>query len=220
MFALHGQVFDTAVPQVIGDVQYPAGWFDDPDQREAVGIVDVYLTAQPACTALQKVVLDGFLQDGQDRTVPNWIVVDKTDEEIAIEAAQLAARVSSFIRDVDRDVDLLTYEVIGNRGDEYRGALTDAEAYRDAGYAGPVPESVQDYADAVSKSPQWAAASVLGTAAGWIGAQRRIRRTRLAVKETARISGVAGNAQDLDLAIQEWNLFKQEIRADLGLASN
>lgn len=47
MFKLNNQPFNVDVAQTIGDVQFPAGFFRDPEAREAHGIVEIAVQVRP-----------------------------------------------------------------------------------------------------------------------------------------------------------------------------
>lgn len=143
-----------------------------------------------------------------------WTITDKTPEVIAAEAASaiLTAR-TALLKQIDADTDAIYLAVQGYRGPEYMLAETDATAYKDAGYTGTVPSSVQSWATAKSQTAQWAADDILATAAAWRTAQASIRAQRLARKEQAR------TAADLAPVATGWAGFVAAIRAALGVVS-
>lgn len=121
---------------------------------------------------------------------------------------------AALIKQVDADVDQVFQEVIGNRTTEYNTAYTDAEAFQAAGFLGIVPRSVQDWADVMKQTPQWAAQNVLATANAWNGAQAEMRKNRLAAKQAAR---TAMQANDVMQAKAAWDTFIAATRTQLGL---
>jgi hypothetical protein len=69
---------------------------------------------------------------------------------------------------------------------EYMFAYQDATEYAAVGYSGPVPDTVQSWADATGNSPQWAADDIISTRAQFKAASDFIRRVRLTAKEGVR----------------------------------
>ncbi len=68
---------------------------------------------------------------------------------------------------------------------EYQLAEDEARAFKDAGFKGDVPTTVQAWADATEVTPQEAAESMLNEAAAWKGAVCAIRAARLVGKRKA-----------------------------------
>lgn len=101
MYIRDGQPFDIRQRQVVGDTQYPADWFEDPDARDANGIEPLHPTEAPAITSSQRLELLGYIRDEENRWVSHWIVVDLTADELAQiaadKAAAAAARVPKFV---------------------------------------------------------------------------------------------------------------------------
>ncbi|WP_394780590.1 hypothetical protein [Undibacterium sp.] len=120
----------------------------------------------------------------------------------------------ALIKQVDADVDQVFQEVIGNRTTEYNTAYSDALAYQTAGFTGTVPQSVQDWADIMQQTAQWAALNVLGTANAWNGAQAAMRKNRLATKQAAR---TAAGIEDVELAKLAWDTFLVATRKAFGI---
>ena len=77
------------------------------------------------------------------------------------------------------------------RGFEYQYAMSDAQAFRAAGYAGAVPETVTAWATAMNWSAQQAADNVIASGDAMIGAMQFLRTVRLQGK-----SAVAAAADD------------------------
>lgn len=127
-------------------------------------------------------------------------------------AEERLARVDAFCRKIDADVDVIYAAVQGNRVTEYLIAESDATAYKAAGYAGTVPQSVACWATAKAKTSQWAADDILATAVAWRGAQSNIRAMRLACKETAKA------ASDLTAVTAQWAGFLTTVRSALGVS--
>lgn len=128
--------------------------------------------------------------------------------------ANLAAKKTRAIADVDADVDAIVDEVIGNRGFEYKNAYADALAYKAAVYSGSVPRSVQHWATMNIQTTQWAADNVIATADAWTGAEVAMREHRLEAKKAMRD---ATTSAQLTAAVQAWNAFVSYIRGQLGI---
>lgn len=127
---------------------------------------------------------------------------------------ELAALVAGFVRQVDVDVDAIFVGAIGERGIEYTDAAMAAQAYKDAGYTGVVPDEVDSWAAAAQQSAQWAADDILAARDRLNVAKQSIRRHRLKAKEDARR---AADLAGVEAAKAEWAAFVKAIRAQLGL---
>lgn len=66
--------------------------------------------------------------------------------------------------------------------EEYQLAKEEAEAFAAAGYADPVPDAVQSWADAAALTAQQAADDILATRDAYNNALRAVRRHRLVGK--------------------------------------
>lgn len=115
---------------------------------------------------------------------------------------------------IDADVDAIYAALLGNREAEYALAEKEATAYRDAGYSGAAPVSVQAWATAKAQTATWATDDILAAAAGWRYAQGLIRSNRLALKEAARN---AADSTALAVVQAQWAGFLAAIRQQLGL---
>jgi hypothetical protein len=138
----------------------------------------------------------------ENATLVSFNVTSKVD------AADILERRS--IAQIDRDVDKIYADAIGNRGPEYTQAEKEAQEYKDAGYTGNVPHYVNVWASAKGQSATWAADDILAQATAWRSAASIIRESRLATKELVR----AGNAST---AMPAWNIFVSGIRSQLGI---
>lgn len=127
----------------------------------------------------------------------------------------LAVASAALVRQIDVDADAIYSAVMGNRTTEYTMAEQDAQAFKEAGYVGDAPASVQCWAEVKLQTPQWAADDILATAAAWRGAQAAIRANRLARKEDARI---ATDQAAIEAVAAAWVAFLVTIRTQLGLA--
>ena len=116
---------------------------------------------------------------------------------------------------IDADTDSIYGTMLGNRGEEYTLAANEAKAYKDAGYTGPVPGSVQSWATAKAWTTTQAADDILTTAAQWLGAQSAIRSARLLRKEQVRAATSDTAARTTIMAA--WAGFTTAIRSQLGI---
>lgn len=158
---------------------------------------------------------------------PEFLPADARDvseaERLAILQASapppppLADQIDDAVRKIDRDVDRIYVDTIGNRGEEYRLAEADAQAYEAAGFSGAVPPFVADHQAAKAHlgwTAQQAAEDILATAANWRGAQAQIRAQRLSSKEQARI---AADSAALQAVMVAWDGFVVTVRNSLGI---
>lgn len=182
-----------------------------PDEKILFGVVEFVESAQPVYDPVTHSVAE----------IAPSIVAGKWTQQwraSALDAATVAANVAnakiSIIRSIDADVDAIYAALLGNREAEYALAEKEATAYRDAGYAGTVPASVQAWATAKTQTATWAADDILAAASGWRAAQAAIRSNRLARKEAARN---AADAAALATVQAQWAGFLAVIRAQLGL---
>jgi hypothetical protein len=93
-------------------------------------------------------------------------------------------------------------------------AETEAQAFKDAGYKGIVPNTVQAWATAKQQTSQWAADDILATAAQWRNAQTQIRAERLLYKQKAT------DCKSIDTIIsigEDWRIFVAAVKQQLGI---
>ncbi|MGA4453354.1 hypothetical protein [Pseudomonas fortuita] len=89
---------------------------------------------------------------------------------------------------------------------EYQLAEDEARAFKEAGFEGDVPTTVQAWVDATDVTPQEAAESMLAEAAAWKKAVCAIRATRLVGKQKALKAGSHDEAEAIaDQAIAAIN---------------
>lgn len=132
----------------------------------------------------------------------------------AVPELTLEEQVSNALVEIDADTDAIYGAVLGNRGPEYLDAEFAAQAFKDAGYIGIVPEDVQSYATAMGWTEQQAADDILLTAANWRPAKHAIRANRLAAKEAVRDSLAIS---EVEAVLAWWAVFVAAIRAQLGI---
>ncbi len=149
------------------------------------------------------------LDGSQDHLItPDMVAL--TDEALALlRAPSLAQQIAEAVRRIDADADAIYGAVLGNRGEEYKSAEADAQAFRDAAYAGPVPAGVASWVAASGMTAQAAADDILATAATWRDAMTQIRAQRLLCKAQVQT--------DVDAALAQWAGFAAGVRASLGL---
>ena len=137
-----------------------------------------------------------------------WAAADPIAHAAKVQAALDAAR-AALIRQIDAEADAITRAKQGDRALEYLLAEEEAQAYKDAGYTGTVPDSVTSWATPNGKSAQWAADDILATAVAWRAAQSSIRAARLACKISA------STATNLEPIVAQWAGFVLAIKTTL-----
>jgi hypothetical protein len=145
------------------------------------------------------------------RSCREWGAAEKAKLGLAPTQAETIA---NSVMQIDADTDAIYGTMLGNRAQEYTLAETDATAYKDAGYAGAVPASVQCWATAKGWTVTQAADDILATATAWRLAQASIRAQRLASKEAVR---AAVDAAGVNTAMTTWAVFVTAIRGQLGI---
>jgi hypothetical protein len=217
MYIHNGQPFDITLPQLVGDVQYPPGWFFDAEQRTACDIIEVADPVAPAITSTQTATLVEFqLTSGTWR--PYWRISEKTAEQLAAEAASLQADIEAAVRRCYPDVDAVTRDAVGERTEEYRDAEAAARAFVAAGYEGEVDGDVSSYAQhnptGAAQTNAWAADGIIARADAFKVAKKTMRSQRFASQAAMR---AAATPAQLASAIANWDAFIADTRATLGL---
>lgn len=117
---------------------------------------------------------------------PGWVW--QMPERVAVDARVLSDAITKAVIMVDREADAARAAVVGDpvRVKEYERAQAQAEAFRDAGFTGPVPSCVDCWAVAKEWTAQQAAEDILAASARWLGALDGIRALRLQAKEDIR----------------------------------
>lgn len=124
------------------------------------------------------------------------------NEDAHLAAALPNAR-SALLLQIDNDTDALIKAVVGERAGEYERAERESIAYRDSGYAGAVPGSVEAWATAKNRTSTQATDDIIATATNWRAAQSAIRANRLLNKERARSASI----DELDAIKSDWASF-------------
>jgi hypothetical protein len=136
------------------------------------------------------------------------------NQALLADVPALAERIAAAMRKIDADADAIYGSVLGNRGEEYKGAEADAKAFKQAGYSGAVPTGVSSWVAASGMTAQGAADDILATADNWRGAMAQIRSNRLARKKAVE---AAADQAGIDAAMAQWNGFATAMRAALGI---
>lgn len=143
-------------------------------------------TLQNGLTSYRAIASDAYLQQGEVFSIEP---PEPTLDEIK----------ATLCSDVDASADA-TYIAIGGpspgRLAEYQQAKADAIAFKDAGYTGTVPSTVQSWATASGMTAQAAADNILATAAQWGAALDYIRAQRLLGKANVNAAVDATSAQN------------------------
>ncbi len=146
MYILDGIPFDISQPQTVGEYQYPPNWFADSDQRAAHGIEPLRDTTPPTITSAQKLVVDGYMRDAEDRWVANWLVIDLTEEELAQAAAALAAAKAAKMASIDAAHNLADSSSFPYLGKQISvNALAIRKMFATSGYIGMFGELPPDW---------------------------------------------------------------------------
>jgi len=119
---------------------------------------------------------------------------------------------------IDAEADAIRRGVLGARATEYQRAYDQATAFKAAAYSGPVPSSVQSWADAKAAAGwtvQQCCDDILATGDAWLAAQDAIRAARLLAKEQVR---AAVDQAGVDAAMATWAAVADIIRGQLGAA--
>jgi hypothetical protein len=201
MFILDNLKVNPDIQRVIGDVQYPAGWFSSAEARVKVGMIEVADPVRP----------DDNLFTSVENPDGSYTATARTATDLAV---RLAAEKATFIRQVDADTDALIRTVIGERGSEYELAEQEATAYKAAGYTGTIPGSVASWATAKGWTATQSADSIIVASTNWHTAQAALRANRLARKEAAIL---AGDVAGLDVVKAQWATFMAALKTSLGV---
>lgn len=123
---------------------------------------------------------------------------------------QLTAWFSEAITDefcarIDAEADAARLKIAGDplRVIEYQRAEAEAKAYAAAGYTGPVPRSVSDWAEAKGWTAQEATDDILRASAAWNDALYAFRGIRLKGKEAVKAVAESDRQAAADAAIAQ-----------------
>lgn len=125
----------------------------------------------------------------------------------------LAAQILILQKQIDSDVDDVTYRTIGMRAQEYLRADQQAREFEAAGFEGEVPISVASASEAFGITPRQAAEDIIQQATLWYQAQDAMRFTRLKAKHQVSLA----DQSQLPIIKHEWDQFVAEIRMSLGV---
>lgn len=120
---------------------------------------------------------------------------------ILIDPPPVVINEAELCQAIDQAADTARNQVVGDplRGEEYKLAAAEAQAFADAGYQGDVPRAVAAWVTA-TRTAQQAADHILAEAAQYNEALYLLRETRLQAKELIRTAMAAGqveHAQDI-----------------------
>jgi hypothetical protein len=203
MYLYQNQKFDPSIQRIVGETQYPAGWFLDPLERARIGVVEVTDPVRPDDRFFTSV-------ENPDGT---YTATPRTAEDLA---ERHAAEKTAFLFQVKAEAGYVTQQVLSGLDSEYELAEKEALAYKDAGYpAGSVPESVKAEMDARGVTATAACDTILTAASGWRSAQASLRRNRLATQVAAAASV---DAAGLDAVKESWATFMASLKSSLGVA--
>lgn len=162
---------------------------------------------------LYKTVDGTFCNDSTVSDLPaGAMLLDEAAWEVRLGAAYVPSAASikaANIKKIDADVDAIYAQAVGNRSLEYTTAEAQAQAYKDAGYTGTVPNFVASWVTASGLTATAAADNILGQAVAWRGAVAAIRSNRLMAKTKI--------TNDVPTAMAQWGGFVAAIRGQLGL---
>lgn len=143
---------------------------------------------------------------------PGWRYVDGA---LVPPAAPAAPSTQALVDLINTDADAIYAAVLGYRAEEYTAAADQAAAFKTAGYAGDVPDSVSSWATAKGWTNQQATDDILTTSDAWQSARANIRAARLLRREQVRAAD--GNAAAQETAMAAWRTFRDGVRVQLGL---
>lgn len=167
MLLLNGNKFNPNAPFEVDGVQYPSNWFStaSAEEKTALGISEVPDAVRP-----------------DDRF---FYVEENADGSYTSTPKDLTPIKEQFKNDVDVNCGNVRAAVV-SRGDfvseEYRVAYEEAVAFKNAGYLGTPPASVQTWAVVKNKLPQWAADDIIATRDMYVALLNTIRDVRLKSK--------------------------------------
>jgi hypothetical protein len=186
-------------------VNYPSNWCSNSSQadRDALGILSVtevhptLLTYQSYGSYTDSAILNNSLT----RT---YSVVEGTLATIIVDSCGL----------VDLDVDSIYMAVLGNRATEYTLAKDDATAFKNAGYSGTVPTTIQNWATLNNQTTQWSADNILAASANLLNVQLSLRVHRLTAKSDLK---AATTVNGVRTTLSNWNAYIAALRSLLGI---
>lgn len=151
-----------------------------PEERKAIGIYDFIPATQPP--KYHKAGGTTMVIDVEAGTVTETLeAIPFTPEEITAEKESMCNR-------IDAAADAARMMIAGDalRVVEYQRTEAEAKAFKDAGYTGTVPATVQTWAEAKGWTATQATDDILTVAAAWNQALYTLRDIRLKRKELVR----------------------------------
>ena len=92
MFIHEGRVLNLFVPMILNDIQYPGGWFLDPEARAAAGILEIPDPAAPPAPPGKESVLTRFDHAEDGTWSPVWDTRDVAAPVAPIVPEQVSRR--------------------------------------------------------------------------------------------------------------------------------
>lgn len=164
-----------------------------PDDVEPFGVVVVEPLAKPIATVYQ-VVAEAPPVPVDGVWTQQWVVTAAAPEEVATRIQQLVTSIDAACAAV--------YAAPARFADEYKLREAQAQAYKDAGYTGPVPRQVAAYATPAGVTAQQAADTILAQAAALRGALDALGELRMRKIELATAPDPAATHAEILAAIQ------------------
>lgn len=187
MFLLNGKRFNPYAPFEVDGVQYPSNWFALASQaeRSAIGITEVPDPIRPDERFY-------YVQENQDGS---FTAVMRDLDPIKRQYKDNIDVTCGNIR-----------ESVVSRGsfveEEYRVAYEEAVAFKNAGYTGTVPQSVQTWADVSGNTAWWAADDIISTRDHYVELLNSVRDLRLRSKAAI---DAADTPEDIVTAFNDFN---------------
>lgn len=165
MFLYKGNKFNPDIERTIGDTQYPAGWFRVAAHRDAIGVTEVADPVRP-----------------DERF--NYIS-ENSDGSLTVTPKDIETLKPSYKDQIDQLCGSKRSAVVSSGdyiSEEYRRAYEDALLYKNAGYIGTVPNSVQSWSTASGMTAQSATDDIIATRNGYMALLDAVRAIRLSGK--------------------------------------
>lgn len=140
-----------------------------------------------------------------------WEVLHFSAEQLA---ASLAALKSNAVVAIDREVDAIYAAALGNRGQEYTDAESQARSFAATGFVEPAPHPVDAWAKAKGWDSKRAAEDIIDAAEQLRAAMHSIRAARLLQKELIKSASELAQVRQ---SMSVWAQFASSIRQQLGL---
>lgn len=154
------------------------------------------------------------LIDGVEVPLTDFEILEYLQQEQEFIDSQLSDNKKYFLSKINSDDNRIYQDTVGNKSTEYETAEKAATAFKNNNFEGTAPEEVQSWADARMWTARQATEDILRQAAEWRYIANVIRRNRLKAKEDVKR---ASNVQEVETAMDVWNIFVNSIRNQLGI---